>query len=111
MQLMIKISCWEFKKCGRETDGSNADELGICPASLTNEYNNINYGQFGGRFCWSIAGTFCQGRVNGTFAKKLPSCVNCDFLKSVHYEEGGNFILTPTVAKKKLNIKGEFPST
>jgi len=36
-----------------------------------------------------------------TFARKLPGCVNCDFLKSVHYEESGAFILTPTIAKKK----------
>ena len=100
---MIRKSCWEFKKCGREIDGSNAEEFGVCPASISNEYNNINNGQFGGRFCWAIAGTFCPGTVGGTFANKLPSCVNCDFFKSVHYEEGHNFILTPTIAKKKLN--------
>jgi hypothetical protein len=109
MQPMIKKSCWEFKNCGRETGGSNADEFGICPASLTNEYNNINDGHLGGRFCWAVAGTFCQGIINGTFANKLPSCINCDFLKSVHFEEGGNFILTPTIAKKKINEKGDIP--
>lgn len=105
---MIRKSCWEIKKCGREIDGSNVEELGICPASISNEYNNINNGLYGGRFCWAIAGTFCQGIVEGTFAKKLWNCLNCDFLKSVHYEEGGNFILTPTIAKQKLNNKDEF---
>ena len=107
---MIRKDCWEFKKCGRETGGSNADEFGICPASLSNEFNDINNGQFAGRFCWAIAGTFCQGIANGTFAIKLPSCVNCDFLKTVHYEESGSFILTPSVAKKKINDKEEFSS-
>jgi len=95
MQTVIKKNCWEFKKCGRETGGSNADEYGICPASLSNEYNDINNGIYSGRFCWIIAGTFCHGTVQGTFAKKLMDCVNCDFLKSVHYEEDRNFILTP----------------
>jgi hypothetical protein len=98
---VIKISCWEFKKCGREPNGSNADEFGVCPASLSNEFDDINNGRFAGRFCWAIAGTFCQGIPNGTFTKKLPSCINCDFLKTVHFEEGGNFILTPRAAKKE----------
>jgi hypothetical protein len=100
---MIRISCWEYIKCGREIGGSNTDEFGICPASLSNEFNDINNGIYGGRFCWAIAGTFCQGTVQGTFAKKLMNCVKCDFLKEVNFEEDREFLLTPTDAIKKLN--------
>jgi hypothetical protein len=28
----MKVNCWEFKKCGRESQGPNAAELGVCPA-------------------------------------------------------------------------------
>jgi hypothetical protein len=36
---------------------------------------------FDGRPCWAVAGTFCDGEVQGTFAKKLINCMDCDFMK------------------------------
>lgn len=48
------IPCWERLKC---------DKL-QCPA----------YGKFR---CWSIAGTFCHGQVQGNFAKKIGDCKRC----------------------------------
>ena len=74
-------NCWEFKKCGREPDGENADELGICPAALPGSHNGTNEGKFRERFCWAIAGTFCDGEIQGTFAKKLINCMDCNFLQ------------------------------
>lgn len=70
------INCWEFKKCGREQGGSNAKNLGICPAYPDN-----------GRNCAIIAGTLCEGKVQGTFAAKLTECVHCDFFNSYHYKK------------------------
>lgn len=90
-----KENCWEFKKCGRELNGFNADELGICPVGLPNEFDGLNNGEHGGRFCWAVAGTFCTGVVSGTYANKLLNCIKCDFLKKVDYEEDRNFQLTP----------------
>jgi len=58
-----EIKCWEFKKCGRDKDATMK-----CPA-----YSNF------GRVCWVVAGTFCEGKVQGTFAQKYEDCSKCDF--------------------------------
>ena len=60
------MNCWEFKKCSREKN---------CPA-----YPND------GRDCARVAGTLCGGKVKGSFAMKLHSCMECDFYKSPHYD-------------------------
>jgi len=60
-----EINCWEYMKCGRDRDATTK-----CPA-----YSNF------GRVCWVVAGTFCQGKVQGTFAQKYEDCSKCDFYK------------------------------
>ncbi|RJQ57457.1 MAG: hypothetical protein C4530_12525 [Desulfobacteraceae bacterium] len=82
------MNCWEFKKCGREPSGSNAQQLGVCPAAELDEYDGINGGRNGGRVCWGLVGTLCGGTVQGEFAKKIPSCKICDFYKHVLHSEG-----------------------
>ena len=57
------LNCWEFKKCGREIGGIKVEELGICPAASDTSVNEFNRGQNGGRICWAVAGTFCDGEV------------------------------------------------
>ncbi len=69
------MTCWEFKKCGRERGGAHAKELGVCPAYPTD-----------GRTCARVAGTLCGGQVQGVFAVKLASCMGCDFYNSRHYD-------------------------
>jgi hypothetical protein len=91
---MKKINCWEFFNCGREPGGEKVEELGICPAAISTEFEGVNDGEHGGRFCWVVAGTFCKGEVQGTNAKKFKDCINCDFLKYVNEENGREFILT-----------------
>ena len=59
------IKCWEYMKCGREKDATAK-----CPA-----YPNF------GRGCWVVAGTFCAGKVQGTFAQKYEDCRKCDFFQ------------------------------
>jgi hypothetical protein len=88
MNFMQKKNCWEFKKCGRDSGGKNASELGICPASLEEKANGIHDGINGGRACWVIAGTFCKDKVQGTYASKVLDCIECDFYNQVSYEEG-----------------------
>lgn len=72
------MNCWEFKKCGREAGGAKAQQLGVCPA-----YPNH------GTQCARIAGTFCGGKVQGTFSNKLKNCMKCNFYQSVHYDKMG----------------------
>jgi signal transduction histidine kinase len=68
--------CWEYMKCGRDKDATTK-----CPA----------YPHFG-RVCWVVAGTFCEGKVQGTFAQKYEDCGKCDFYRTVKKQrerEGG----------------------
>jgi len=67
----LKIKCWEYMKCGREKDSSMR-----CPA----------YPDFG-RICWVVAGTFCEGKVQGTFAQKYQDCRKCEFYQRVKNKE------------------------
>ena len=70
------MNCWEFMECGREEGGRNSIELGVCPTYPDH-----------GRGCWRIVGTFCDGEVQGTYAKKIDSCRQCDFFNRVTIEE------------------------
>jgi hypothetical protein len=73
-----KQNCWEFKKCGREPGGARVEEFGICPATTDTSSDGINGGENAGRICWAIVGTFCGGKVQGSFAqKRLSLC--CHF--------------------------------
>ena len=92
---MAKINCWEFKKCGREPGGAKADALGVCPAATETRVDGINGGKNGGRICWAVSGTLCGDEVQGTFAKKVADCMQCDFYKLVCKEEGKNFKIYP----------------
>ena len=88
----MKENCWEVKKCGRHKGGHNEKEMGICPASNLS-INNMNSGKNAGRICWAVAGTFCDGARQGSFAEKKTTCMSCDFFALVRHEEGKNFKL------------------
>jgi tRNA A-37 threonylcarbamoyl transferase component Bud32 len=63
-------------------------EHGVCPAAIDTTYDGINSGTCGGRFCWAVAGTFCDGGIQGTFAQKRGACLKCHFYHRVRAEEG-----------------------
>ena len=62
-----KIPCWELMQCGRDKDASL--KCPTCPHF--------------GRICWVVAGTFCQGKIQGTFAQKIEDCKKCRFYQMV----------------------------
>ena len=102
----MKKNCWEVKKCGREQGGTNAEEFGVCQASLPNDdLNAVNRGLNAGRACWVVAGTLCGGEVQGAFAQKLQNCMECEFMKMVHHEEGRFFVLSPQRLKSESKGK------
>jgi len=80
-------NCWELMKCGREPGGQKADRSGICPAAADTSFDGINSGVCAGRICWAVAGTFCNGKIQGTFAEKRKSCTACEFYRKVQAEE------------------------
>ena len=74
-----RLNCWEVMMCGREPGGENCTEDGVCPAAADQSFDGINSGKCGGRICWAVAGTFCDGCAQGSFVDKRPSCLSCDF--------------------------------
>lgn len=84
--MVRKLNCWEILCCGREINGANAKELGVCHASTETSADGVNGGINGGRICWSIAGTFGKGEM-GTFAEMNPSCMSCEVFRTVQNEE------------------------
>lgn len=97
---MSRMNCWEFFDCGREIGGKNAKELGECPAAAKTELDGVNDGKNGGRSCWAIAGTLCEGEVQGSYAQKLGNCLKCDFHAFVRGQQKGQYAST----KKILDI-------
>ena len=71
-------NCWELMACGREKGGMNVDEFGECPASRERL----------GHSCWLVAGTFCEGVVQGTYAQKERNCMLCKVHNYYHRTDG-----------------------
>ncbi len=88
-------NCWEIMGCGREPSGHAAAKLGVCPSTVDTASDGINQGKNGGRICWAVAGTFCDGAVQGTFANKLTTCMSCRFYLQVREEQGEAFRHVP----------------
>ena len=40
-----KVNCWEYMKCQRQPDGNKSDEMGVCPASMDDTFDGINFGK------------------------------------------------------------------
>lgn len=97
---MKKMNCWEFKKCGREPGGAKAAEMGVCPASTNEQLDGIHGGTKGGRACWALVGTLCGGKVQGSFAMKCESCMQCEFYKLVINEQGKDRVSTTEIIDK-----------
>ena len=89
---MAYQNCWEVKGCGRQPGGAKVAELGVCPAAGATGVNGVNHGINGGRACWAVTGTFCGGKVQGTFASKLSNCKDCQFFQSVLQEERKGYV-------------------
>jgi len=64
---LCRTPCWEFMQCGRNTGREQK-----CPV----------YPHFG-RVCWVVGGTYCEGKVQGTFAQKCEDCKKCSFFQGV----------------------------
>ena len=82
-----KKNCWEFKKCGRGPGGDQIQDLGVCPVTTAEKLDGLHGGTNGGRACWFVMGTLCNGAVQATYAGKYRNCIYCDFYKAVKEEE------------------------
>ncbi|MFC1591927.1 two-CW domain-containing protein [Thermodesulfobacteriota bacterium] len=96
---MPRKNCWEVLHCGREPGGKNVKVAGVCPAATRRDYDGVNGGTNSGRFCWVVAGTLCEGTIQGTHAQKILTCIHCKFFKMVQDEESFDFKQLPDEAK------------
>ena len=81
-------NCWEYLSCGREPGGSNADEMGVCPATTFEPADGFLGGKNGGRACVYIVGTFCSQVLKGTQRNKSKPCAICGFYTLLRREHG-----------------------
>jgi hypothetical protein len=95
-----KKNCWEFHKCGREQKRCQVAENDVCPAAQEKRLNGVHGGKNGGRACWVVAGTFCGGLVQGSFAQKVGVCSECEFYKLVLREDFQNFEINQMLKKR-----------
>jgi len=86
-----KLNCWEFKSCGRQPGGKYEHALGRCPVTMEKSLDGVHDGVTAGRACWVVAGTLCNGEIQGTFAQGYKKCEECDFYMKVYNEECSSF--------------------
>jgi len=91
---MIKLNCWEVKKCGRELGGEKVSELGVCPVAIEIIADGINNGKNAGRMCWTISGTLIYKNMQSKIIEKFNNCIECPFYKLVLKEEGENCLFS-----------------
>ncbi len=90
---MVKINCWEFKKCGRQPGGENVADFGLCAAATTEIMDGVHGGVKAGRACFAVVGTPCgelktaENATHGTH-----NCISCSFYHMLKNEEGQEFI-------------------
>jgi hypothetical protein len=87
------LNCWEVRGCGREPGGARVDEFGPCPAATFAPADGFLGGSHGGRACAYIAGTFCEGLLEGTYHDKSKQCWDCEFYGRLRREHGADFSL------------------
>jgi hypothetical protein len=92
----VKLNCWEIIKCGREVNGVNSADFGVC-AVFTDSvgYDGINSGFLGGRCCWAVPGTICGDGKTKSIAEKFIQCTECRVFERVSREEGRWFDAMP----------------
>jgi len=102
---MEKLNCWEYKKCGRESGGVNAEELGICPVAVEKKADGMNGGINGGRICWGVARMPYFGKNKSACCNSLISCLECDFFKLVSTEESFTLKTSHDIIPKLMENK------
>ena len=85
----MKQNCWEYRRCGREPGGSRASEQGVCPVFTKVSLTGVNDGLYGGRTCFLIEGTYCDGEHPCHLTDKMSVCSKCEFHSQLVFEEYG----------------------
>lgn len=95
-------------KCGREPGGDKMKKMEVCPAAIEQRLDGMNGGKNGGRACWVVARTRCNGEVQGTLSSKTATCGGCNFYNFVQREEYPD-VVSITNLLSKLNEQSGSP--
>ncbi len=87
-----KLNCWEYQGCGFDADRNGETDSCGCPSVAESALDGANGGLNGGRSCWVIEGTMCDGDAAGDFEEKARTCRKCAFMQRVAVEEGLDFV-------------------
>ncbi|MCW5202694.1 hypothetical protein VU12_07115 [Desulfobulbus sp. US4] len=74
-----KLNCWEFKECGREPNGKNVSEHGVCPVAVESRLDGVHGGRNGGRCCWLVKYYLLKNNIFDECSCGFPKCLKCDF--------------------------------
>lgn len=71
-------------------------EGGSCSVLLASDFDGVNRGRYGGRFCWAVSVYVSSDHpsIKKAFAEKISNCIHCRFFKMVQDEESNNFIFS-----------------
>lgn len=61
-----------------------AEYRGVCPAATATKLDGKNDGTNGGRACWEVPGTPCEGASPRAVGCKLDRCASCAFFLYVN---------------------------
>lgn len=98
-----KLNCWEIRQCGF-VPGDDKSKKDNCPACMEVRLDGIHGGKNGGRACWVINGTRCDGSVQRSFRKKKKRCNDCSFYKTVLIEEDPGFVISPEFIRMLIDF-------
>lgn len=101
---MHKANCWEAMGCERGPGGAKVHEKGVCPAATAHEIDGLHGGLNGGRACWGVMNTLCDGDVQLTYVAKLQKCIGCEFHRAVLAQE--ECVATPQEVIKAIESAG-----
>ncbi|MBF0317338.1 MAG: hypothetical protein HQL04_04115 [Nitrospirae bacterium] len=82
-----KQNCWEYKLCGRQPGGKNADRFGVCPVTKAEAFDGLHGGTNAGRACWAVAVPLADADNKGGLAAKIKNCTTCSFHQLVINQE------------------------
>lgn len=73
------LNCWEVKKCGRESSGTNIFLYGVCPVAVESSLDGIHGGKNGGRCCWVVNATHHSEKFGCCCTDAFTECCKCTF--------------------------------
>jgi hypothetical protein len=79
--------------CGREPNGKNVSQYGVCQVATETTLNGVHNGKNGGRCCWIIVEYAASNSEYPFCTGKAAECVTCDFYKN--FSNSNALLATP----------------